>query len=913
MRIRLLVAPGVALVAGLTLALAAPPATKMINESFEGREPLWVRGAADATVREAEHNTVTTTAHHLQRSEHILLDIDKGSYVHYTYDVGRAPITDELQASLYVKANRPGVQLLARVVLPHEPNPERIEEPLTVLIRGDTYTKAGRWEALELRLPSKLVRDQQALLRAAAKGQKDFNIADAYIDRLILNVYSGTGKTEVFIDELVVGPVIAPEPAKTTGRDPKAKETGSTVPRTALPDDVKLDADRLVVRGDRYFFRMIRHTDTRLDMLRLAGFNTIYFEENAPQKDLEEAAKNDFLVVPSIPLTLSEGETAEAWRSNIDRFAASGKVLFWDAGGGGLAAEQLTSVQRLRALLSSIEPQRAVAADVWDGVGNYKYDSDLVGVHRWPLGTGLEFAQYREWLTQRRDLARPKDFLWTWIQTHLPDWYTSLVYDRPGNSPGFDEPIGPQPEQIWLMAHVAVGAGCRGLGFWSDRFLSDSHQGRDRLLMLALLNQELQLLEPMLVRSEPPRWIPTSKPEVQAAMFRCDRGYLIMPVWMGPGSQYVPGQSAVNNLKITVPVPRHLEAWEVTPADVHRVDNTEHVVGGQTITLHEFGLTTAIVFTADNGKDGLLVYLQKQVDGKMKRDAAQWAFNLADAEFQKVRKVHEQLEEMGHRLPDGAALMAKAWDSIQKSSEYWEAGKIADSYHEAQRALRPLRILMRAEWDEMLKDPLMKDTVPVGSPYAVSYYTLPRQWKFMGELREGKTGANVLPNGDFEVPPGQAPPAWVSQQVTIDDVTLAAERVADDPKEGKQCLRLTVKPKDPNKPLPGALERTFMAIHSPAVRLDPGTLVKVSGWIKIPKAIQASSDGALFYDSAGGEPLAVRLTDVRKWQPFTLYRRVPASGTINVTMALTGIGTVYFDDVRIEPLTGGTTVKTAKR
>ena len=29
---------------------------------------------------------------------------------------------------------------------------------------------------------------------------------------------------------------------------------------------------------------------------------------------------------------------------------------------------------------------------------------------------------------------------------------------------------------------------------------------------------------------------------------------------------------------------------------------------------------------------------------------------------------------------------------------------------------------------------------------------------------------------------------------------------------------------------------------------------------------------------------------------------MPDSGTINVSMALTGLGTVYFDDVRIEPM-----------
>ena len=84
--------------------------------------------------------------------------------------------------------------------------------------------------------------------------------------------------------------------------------------------------------------------------------------------------------------------------------------------------------------------------------------------------------------------------------------------------------------------------------------------------------------------------------------------------------------------------------------------------------------------------------------------------------------------------------------------------------------------------------------------------------------------------------------------------------------------------------------------------MQPGAIVKISGWVKIPKAIAASADGALLYDGIGGEPLAVRLTDATGWQQFVLYREVPASGTVSVTLALTGIGIVYFDDVRIEPL-----------
>ena len=82
----------------------------------------------------------------------------------------------------------------------------------------------------------------------------------------------------------------------------------------------------------------------------------------------------------------------------------------------------------------------------------------------------------------------------------------------------------------------------------------------------------------------------------------------------------------------------------------------------------------------------------------------------------------------------------------------------------------------------------------------------------------------------------------------------------------------------------------------------------ISGWVRIPKPITASVDGALLYDSAGGEPLAIRLKDPTAWKQFTLYRKVPASGTISVTLALTGIGTVYFDDIQIQPIGWKSTV-----
>jgi hypothetical protein len=413
---------------------------------------------------------------------------------------------------------------------------------------------------------------------------------------------------------------------------------------------------------------------------------------------------------------------------------------------------------------------------------------------------------------------------------------------------------------------------------------------------------------------------------------------VILPMWLGSGGQFVPAQGAYNNLTITLPLPQYLQAWEVLPGVVRPVERAVRVPGGVQITLKEFDLTTAIVCTSDVN---LIVEFQ-QAERNNHQDAAHWAHDLAVVELKKVRTVYERLDQVGHKLPDGPALLAKAERSLQQTEDLWDAHKYGEAYLEAQRALRPLRILQRASWEDARKDlvggPDAARTVtraqaptepgpaapvsrpvngpaslsgyaalldtPVSSPYAVSFYTLPRHWQFMDEVRACTPAANVLPGGDFEAPPGDWPEAWLEQKVTMpsDGVELSTDRVTDEPKEGKQCLRLRIKAKDPLHS-PAALERTFLAVHTPAVRLPAGTLVRVTGWVRLPGGVGASTDGALVYDSAGGEPLAIRLTGAQpKWKQFTLYRKVPSTGTINVTMALTGIGTAYFDDVKIEPL-----------
>ncbi len=701
---------------GLTVALVltAPPADcqEIIQFGFEGRDTVWVPGDSKASFREIAHRITDEYARSGSRSEHVQLLVEQGEFIYYTYNVGRAPITDELTASVFIRASRPGVQLKARVVLPQERDPKNVAQPLTVIVPGDSYLHTSRWQQLGIRQPVKLLNKQVELLRAE-HGRPDFNINGAYVDRLILNVCCGPGQIDVYIDDLEVGPVLDAKQAGPRPADVPRNVTVPTAPqpatnRRAAVVELKGNPQQLFVAdGQKLFMRGIRHTGTPLKTLSDALFNVIWIDESAPPGLLEDAANLGFWLVPSLtpPGLPKPGEATltgnEAFGRKVARFVNNEAVLSYSLGGDS-ESEQAATIARTARAIRTADPMRPLIIDVHDGFQRYAHGADSqVMIGRWPLMTSVELLAYRDWLSHCRLLTGRDAYCWTWIQTHLPDWFMTVAYERTASG-NFTEPIGPQAEQIRLMTFLAIGSGYRGVAYWSDRFLADSHTGRDRLLALALLNHQLKLLEPILVDTEEPEWIETSDPNVKAAVLRPRKKptVLVLPIWVGKGSQFVPGQAAVPSLTIKVPaVPLGCQAWEVSPGRVRSL-NWKRKLGGNEIVLKEFCLTSAIVFTSD--LTGLVVKCKRDQE-EMVQSAAQWAYDEAQEELAKVERVHAELDQMGQKVDGSDVLLNKARDYLASSLSSRKAGDYGEGYAEAERALRPVRILMRKDWEKAVK------------------------------------------------------------------------------------------------------------------------------------------------------------------------------------------------------------------
>src|SRR4051812_8662287 len=143
----------------LAWSLAATPtqAQQTHRNGFETDKLFWTKSIADAAHEVVLHTSTDQGAHTGQRSEYLQLKVQNGTYLYYQYPLGKAPVGEELNGGVWIKANRPGVQLLARVILPRERDPKNLELPLTTLIRGDVYENAGRWQRVSLGRASKLM------------------------------------------------------------------------------------------------------------------------------------------------------------------------------------------------------------------------------------------------------------------------------------------------------------------------------------------------------------------------------------------------------------------------------------------------------------------------------------------------------------------------------------------------------------------------------------------------------------------------------------------------------------------------------------------------------------------------------------------------------------------------------------
>lgn len=854
-------------------------------EGFEGPQVSWQILGGDAQYDLLAHQRVSGEGHNGTTGELLQIKGKGGTELFVGHDVGRPRIIDDLLLTLWVKADRPGIRMGAQIVLPRTADP-RTGRPVSVAVHGSSYSMVGRWQQLRVDDLPRLLMRQTWVLHAQLGPNVD--VREAYVERVLLNVYGGPGATQVAIDDLDVAGHVPLGQNLAPAAQPLQADPPPTAPIAASRENAakspRLSGSVLLADDRPLFPRIVQFQGEPLSFLRQLGFNAVWIAQPATTEFLEEAGRLGLWVVCPPPAG-SEANPPEIG-------PAYARVLAWDLGCnvGGERLEAITRLARQLKVADRAGGGRPLVCRPTSELRGYSRAVDILILGRSPLGTTLELSDYGVWVRQQPRLTVAGAPLWTTVQTQPAE---SLRRQWAALAPEGPVPATFSSEQIRLVAYTAITAGSRGLLFESFSPLNAADPDtRCRALALELLNLELDLVEPWAAAGGVVATVPASEPGISATLLQTEHGRLLVPLWSAPRSQCVSGQSAANNVTFIVPgVPETNKAYLMLPGEL-RPFHPPRKAGGVRLTLDEFDLTALVLLTQNPNVVAAMSRRAAQVGPR----AAEIEHELAAMKFQSVVPLAARLTRANPKVPQAGEWVAQAQKFLQQSRGFLASKNAPAAYIEAQRAMRPLRLLERAHWEAAAT----QLRSPVVSPLAVAYPTLAGHWAFSDRMAGAQAQPNLLSGGDFEDLRLLFENGWQHLQHPMQGIATTAELTPDQPRGGRFALRLSAKALEKND-LP-IVESPPLWITTPPIPVQAGEIVRISGWVRIPAPIVGSVDGLMIVDSLGGEPLAERIVRTNGWEQFTLYRAAPAAGNFTVTFALAGLGDALLDEVTIQPL-----------
>ncbi len=865
----------------------------LLREGMEGPEPKWKIVEADTHYQLLLHRRTTQQVHQGSWCEELRLVAGNGTFIHAALDLTPARVIEELVPSLWVRSNRAGLQLLAVVRLPRTLHP-RTQMPAEVLLPGESYQTAGRWQKLSVRnLPTLLQRQAQVL---RFEWKQDVDVREAELVQLRINVYGGPGTTHLWLDDLTVaGFVPRGQVASQSHTSSPGPPAASVAPSSSKPQLAR-QGDILLVGQRPWALRAVRYRGESLEELRHLGINALWLAQPPQQALVRQANKQGLWLVVAVDSRDSSSQSPLA----LDKWKHSelaSRLIAWDLGAGYTAA-QFGLLRQWVSQVRSANTEAFVIAAPQEDLRRFSRHLDVLYLDRPWLGTSLGPREYFTWLLQRRRLALPGTPFWTVVATQANPGLLAQAELWSGRAP---EGVELEYEQLLLHTLMAVASGSRGVLLESQSPLdAPTVAARNRKAAVGLCLLYLQLADPWIRWAQPGGTIlgqlQTSSPspgtQVVAGLLRTQGAMLLVPLVFEPGSQCVPGPCATGRVSFLVPgVPETYDAYELTPVGLRRVAR-RRVAGGVQVQLDRLELGTLILLT----QDPVLVDRMARFCRQVAPRAAELLYQCVAAKLQRCQRQTLSLQQATVSVKGAQAWLNQAQALLVRAQSELEAQTPQAAWRFCSLAAVRLRMLQRAQW-ELVKG----QSSPGQVPATVAYDLLASAAGWKQQLRRGRFSPNLLPGGDCENLQRMTQAGWQHFRQSVPGVQSSAELSAGEHHTGQYALRLRVWPQVANQP-PTLVDRVPVWVRTPGISAQVGQQFRLRFWVRIDRKIRGTVDGLLVVDSLGGPALAWRATHTRGWQQVVLYRAAAQPGVVQLTFALTGVGEVWIDDVQIERL-----------
>jgi hypothetical protein len=584
-------------------------------------------------------------------------------------------------------------------------------------------------------------------------------------------------------------------------------------------------------------------------------------------------------------------------------------VLVWDLGDDCTQPRHQEDTNRATLLQSADRSRhRPLICTARSGVWEYSRIVDILLVESKPLLSSLDFNELAVWQNNYPALARPDTPFWTTIQTDVDPKLANQWILFGGNT---HEICAITHDQIKMQVHQALSCGMHGIIFTSNTPLTNNDPVTEyRRISLELLNWELQLAEdwfaggrdqPLIVKS-------TGHGQMKAAILQAGRTRLLVPIWQERNSQFAVSGAFEGSVRFVIPgIPDTYGAYLLVPNRMFPL-TTRRVAGGTEVLLEEVSLNSLVYFGEIDGFYARVGERAKIIGER----CAYLSCRLAELQLTSTRQILDTLKQAKEsntipihprdKLPlialqeqESHIRMTRHAIEIAKSFIHQSPPAYGMAYLQAERATRGLRVVSR----DILREATRHDLNACMTPVSVSFATLPYYLTAFQRTANATLGQNRLSCGDMEDIGSWQRSGWHSQRHKIEGVTEYISISATACRSGANGLRIITQTENgENKPK--QIETVPIWVISPPIGVRMGEMICVSGWIRLPAAIESGVDGLTIFDSLGGESLALRFRETHgQWREFAFYRYVPDNSNYYVYFALNGLGEVHIDDVRV--------------
>ena len=869
----------------------ASPAFAQFHEDFEKLGSTWRQSETDCVIQNSKWSSQRVNEQsENNRFEQIKFTAGHGTHIFVTHDVTPALVIAELKPSVRVRSESRGAKIYVRIVLPETPAPDG-SGPMTTLVSGGAYKSNGKWQRLTFGGDGKKsdlaasLREKIWLLRREY-GQH-VSATGAYIDKVVLNLYSGAGETSIDIDDLKVDGIVAAKPVLTKQanivRDDKVRGVAAQeIQADKKRSLVVRDGTVLLVKKQPFFASIIQHNGEPFDYLQALGFNVIELKRTATYEQLESANKLDLWLVCPPPSNVGLSKIP----FHFDR------VMAWKLGENLTSRDLPVLEQRIQEIRESDQrvgrPIIGHAISGWTEITNI---TDILVAGLQPLGTSSLASQYSEWIQVRSDKTGNRRPIWADVQTELSPalmrQIKALVPQKP--------PTPIEPQQIKFLAYEAIAGGARGIRFTSSNRLDGVDPvTRLRALTLEWINAELAQLEPWIAGGAMMGKLSLpADSDVEVTAINTSRSRLLLIQRPTHHEQYLAGDQPLTQVKFSdLDSAFSDKAYLIGQSGLESLANVRGTNGTQ-LVIDNCPYTAAVVLT----QDPLVVnFLTASYERIAQQSILTMQFELTKQWLAIEQLVDSQMKRIGRQTPAAAAELERASIALANATQMLnQQNKVA-----AELYLNQANQDLAQSRREVISEPLASFQSKSSAALTSHCSLVPLHWALADALASGKWNPNGLPGGDFENLQHMLSNGWQNRRIDSDTVATKVELIESAAVDGKYGLKMSAVSKS-GRPVE-LVEAPPLTIQTPSVKVKGGEFVRIHGWVNVPNAFVGSQDGLRITDTLGGPAMAERVPITNGWQEFTLYRGVEKTGQLSVSFELTGVGVANIDEVTIRTI-----------